>query len=189
MTLKEKYQKEVVKQMMADFGYKNVMAVPKITKVVLNSCFGKEVASKTGSERDKFLQNVLHDLAAISGQKAKALKSKKSISGFKLRGGIDIAAKVTLRKGKMYDFLERFINLTLPRSRDFKGIDPKSVDKKGNLSVGFREDISFPEVITEKEKTIFGLEVTVSTTAKNKEEGMRLLKLMGFPIREEKTKK
>jgi len=189
MNLKEKYQKEIVKQMMADLGYKNIMAVPKIKKVVLNSCFGKEVASKTGAERDKFLQNVMHDLTAISGQKPKVLKSKKSISGFKLRGGIDIAAMVTLRKDRMYDFLERFINLTLPRSRDFKGIDSKSIDKKGNLTVGFKEDIAFPEVITEKEKTIFGLEVTISTTAKTKEEGLALLKLMGFPIREEKNKK
>jgi large subunit ribosomal protein L5 len=183
MSLQEKYKKEVVPAMMKEFGYKNVMAVPKIKKVIINACFGKEVASKTSQERGKTAQNVSQDLAAISGQKPKIVKSKKSISGFKLRSGIDIASMVTLRKGKMYDFLERFINLTLPRTRDFKGINPKSVDKKGNLTIGFREHIAFSEIVAEREKTIFGLEVTVATNAKNKEEGLRLLKLMGFPIK------
>ena len=184
MNLKEKYQKEVVSVMMEKFGYKNIMAVPKIEKVVLNSCFGKEVVNKTGQEREKIIQNVVHDLTAISGQKPKVVKAKKSISGFKLRSGIEIAAVVTLRKNKMYNFLERLIYLTLPRSRDFKGLKPESIDKRGNLTIGFREDIAFPEVTTEKEKTIFGLEVTVVTTAKNKEEGLGLFKLLGFPIKQ-----
>jgi len=187
MTLKEKYQKEVVPQMMEKFGYKNIMAVPRIKKVVLNSCFGKEVVNKTGQEREKIIQNVCQDLAAISGQKPKVVKSKKSISGFKLRSGIVIAAVVTLRKKKMYDFLERLLYLTLPRLRDFRGLSLKSIDKKGNLTVGFRENIAFPEVIAEKEKTIFSLEVSIVTNAKNKEEGLRLFKLMGFPLKEDKS--
>jgi len=181
--LQNKYKKEVIPAMMEKFGYKNVMVVPRIEKVVLNSCFGKEAASKTSQEREKIIQNVVQDLVTISGQKPKIVKAKKSIAGFKLRSGIEIAAVVTLRKNKMYDFLERLIYLTLPRSRDFKGLEPKSIDKKGNLTIGFREHIAFPEVITEKEKTIFGLEVTVVTNAKNKEEGLRLLKLLGFPIK------
>lgn len=181
--LKEKYQKEVVSQMMEKFGYRNRMTVPRIEKVIINSCFGKEVANKTSQERDKVIQNVVSDLTLISGQKPKIIRAKKSISGFKLRKGIDIAAMVTLRKNRMYDFIERLIYLTLPRSRDFKGINQKSIDKKGNLTLGFREHIAFPEVTTEKEKTIFGLEVTVVANAKNKEEGIELLRLMGFPIK------
>lgn len=188
-SLKEKYQKEVVPIMIEKFGYKNAMAVPKIKKVVLNSCFGKEVVNKTAQEREKIIQNVVQDLAAISGQKPKVVKAKKSISGFKLRAGLEIAAAVTLRKNKMYDFLERFLYLTLPRSRDFKGLESKSIDRKGNLTIGFREHIAFPEIVSEREKTIFGLEVTVATTAKNKEEGLRLFKLLGFPIKEVKDKK
>jgi len=187
-SLKEKYQKEVIPAMKANFGYKNVMAIPKIVKVVVNSCFGKEVATKTSTEREKTVQNVVSDLMLITGQKPKVAKSKKSIAGFKLRSGLEIAACSTLRKDKAYDFLERLIYLTLPRSRDFQGLNSKSIDQKGNLTIGFKEDISFPEVITEKEKTIFGLEVTIVTNAKNKEEGFRLFKLLGFPFKEEKTK-
>ena len=181
--LAEKYKKEVIPAMMKKFGFKSSMAVPKIEKVVLNSCFGREVATKTSQEREKTQNLVLQDLALISGQKPRVVKAKKSIAGFKLRTGIEIAAMVTLRKNRMYDFLERLIYLALPRSRDFKGIDPKSVDKKGNLTLGFKEHIIFPEIITEREKTIFGLEVTVATNAKNKEEGLELLKLLGFPIK------
>jgi len=181
--LKDKYQKEVIPAMMEKFGYKNSMAVPKIEKVVLNSCFGREVATKTSQEREKTQNLVLEDLALISGQKPRIVKAKKSIAGFKLRTGLEIAGMVTLRKNRMYDFLERLIYLALPRSRDFKGIDPKSVDKKGNLTLGFKEHIIFPEIITEREKTIFGLEVTIATNAKNKEEGLELFKLMGFPIK------
>lgn len=187
-TLKEKYKKEVIPIMMERFGFKNPMAVPKLEKVVLNSCFGKEVVNKTAQEREKVIQNVVQDLTVISGQKPKVVRAKKSISGFKLRSGIEIAAAVTLRKDKMYDFLERLIYLTLPRSRDFKGLEPKSVDKRGNLTIGFREHIAFPEVVTEREKTIFGLEVTVVTNAKNKEDGLNLFKLLGFPIKEEISK-
>lgn len=183
-TLRQKYTKEVVPQMMKKFGYKNPMAVPRIEKVTINSSFGKEVATKTSGEREKIQNLISQDLALISGQKTKIVKSKKSIAGFKLREGLEIAAMATLRKQRMWDFLERLISLSLPRSRDFKGLNPKSVDKQGNLNLGFKEHISFPEIFTEKEKTIFGLEITVTTNAKNREKGLELFKLLGFPIRE-----
>lgn len=181
--LKEKYKKEAVPAMIKKFGYKNPMAVPSIKKVVINSSFGKEVAQKSSSEREKIQNIAVQDIALISGQKPKIIKAKKSIAGFKLRQGLEIAAMVTLRKTKMWDFLERFIYLSLPRSRDFKGILPKSIDKKGNLNIGFKEHISFPEIFTEKEKTIFGLEITIVTNAKSKEEGLELYKLLGFPMK------
>ena len=182
--LKEKYIKKVVPLMMERFGYKNPMAVPKIIKVTINSSFGKEVVNKTSGEREKIQNLILQDLTLISGQKPILIKSKKSIAGFKLREGLEIAAKITLRKGRMWDFLERLIFLSLPRSRDFKGIEQKSIDKGGNLNIGFREHINFQEIFTEKEKTIFGLEITISTNAKSREKGLELFKLMGFPIKE-----
>jgi large subunit ribosomal protein L5 len=182
--LKEKYKKEVIPAMMKKIGYKNAMAVPCIKKVMVASSFGKEVASKTSGEREKIQNMISQDLSLIAGQKVKITKSKKSIAGFKLRQGLEIGAVATLRKQRMWDFLERFIYLSLPRTRDFKGIDSKSVDKNGNLSIGFKEHIFFPEIFTEKEKTIFGLQVTISTNAKNKEEGLELFKLMGFPIKD-----
>lgn len=182
-SLKKKYQKEVVPAMMQQFGYKNNMAVPGIRKVVLNSSFGKQVVGKSAGEREKIQNLISQDLSLIAGQKTNLVKSKKSIAGFKLRENLEIAAVVTLRKDRMWDFLERLIYLSLPRSRDFKGIDPKSIDKNGNLSMGFKEHISFPEIFTEKEKTIFGLQITVATNAKSKEEGLQLYKLLGFPIK------
>ena len=178
-SLKEKYNKEVVPEMMKKLGYKNRMAVPSIKKVVLNTSFGKAVVGKSASEREKIQNLIMQDLSLIAGQKTNLVKSKKSIAGFKLREGLEIAAVVTLRKSKMWD-----IYLSLPRSRDFKGLDPKSIDKNGNLSMGFKEHISFPEIFTEKEKTIFGLEITVVTNAKSKEEGLELYKLLGFPMKE-----
>lgn len=182
--LQKKYKDVVVPEMMKKFGYKNVMAVPSIKKVVLNSSFGKEAVAKTGAEREKLQNFITQDLSLIAGQKTTLVKSKKSIAGFKLREGLEIAAVVTLRKQKMWDFLERLIYLSLPRTRDFKGIDPKSIDKNGNMSIGFKEHISFPEIFTEKEKTIFGFQITVVTNAKSKEEGLELYKLMGFPMRD-----
>ncbi|MCX6724188.1 MAG: 50S ribosomal protein L5 [Candidatus Staskawiczbacteria bacterium] len=182
--LKVKYNKEVIPAMMAKFGYKNPMAVPSIRKVVLNSSFGKEVVGKSASEREKIQKLIMQDLSLIAGQKTNLVKAKKSIAGFKLREGLEIATFVTLRKDKMWDFLERLIYLSLPRSRDFKGIEPKSIDKNGNLSIGFKEHIFFPEIFTEKEKTIFGFQVTVATNAKSKEEGLELLKLLGFPMKD-----
>ena len=181
--LKEKYKKEAVPAIMEKFGYKNEMAVPKIEKVVINSCFGRNISNKTSKERENIQNLISGDLALISGQKPSLVKAKKSIAGFKLRKGIQIAARVTLRGNRMYDFLERLICLTLPRSRDFRGIDTKAIDEGGNLTIGFREHIAFPEIFTEKEKTIFGLEVTIVTNTKNKEEGLELYKLLGFPMK------
>ncbi|OGZ62396.1 MAG: 50S ribosomal protein L5 [Candidatus Staskawiczbacteria bacterium RIFCSPHIGHO2_02_FULL_34_10] len=184
--LQKKYKEKIIPAMMDRFGYKNPMAVPSIRKVTINSSFGKDVATKTSGEREKIQKLIIQDIALISGQKPQLVKSKKSIAGFKLREGLEIAAMVTLRKGRMWDFLERLIYLSLPRSRDFKGIEIKSVDKGGNLNIGFREHINFPEIFSEKEKTIFGLEVTVSTNAKDSKKGLELFRLIGFPIKEEK---
>src|SRR3989344_5823818 len=181
--LQKKYKEKVISEMMQKFAYKNTMSVPKITKVTVNTSFGKEIANKTSGEREKMQNLILNDIALIAGQKPTLVKSKKSIAGFKLREGLEIAAMVTLRKSRMWDFLERFIYLSLPRSRDFKGIESKSIDKQGNLNMGFKEHISFPEIFTEKEKTIFGLEITIVTNAKSKEEGLELYKLLGFPIK------
>ena len=183
MRLKEKYQKEVVPEMIKRFGYKNKMAVPKIEKAVINSSFGRQVSGKTSQERERIINHISEDLSLIAGQKPKLIKSKKSISGFKIRKGVEIAVLVTLRGKRMYDFLERLIYLVLPRSRDFKGINQKSIDERGNLTVGFREHINFPEIFTEKEKTIFGFEITVVVNAKSKKEGVELYKLLGFPIK------
>jgi len=185
-SLKEKYKKEVIPAMMKKFGYKNPMDVPSIQKITISSSFGKESVSRTGSERDKLMNAIMQDLALISGQHGKVTKSKKSIAGFKLRENLEVGVAVTLRKQRMWDFMERFIYLILPRTRDFKGLNPKSIDKNGNMSIGFKEHIAFPEIFTEKEKTIFGLEITITTNAKNKEEGLELYKLIGLPLKEEK---
>ncbi|MDI6591654.1 MAG: 50S ribosomal protein L5 [Patescibacteria group bacterium] len=181
--LREKYQKEVIPEMMKKFGYTNALAVPKIEKVVVNCGFGKLISGKTSEEQKKIYEAILEDLALITGQLPILTRAKKSISGFKIRKGLPVGAQVTLRGKRMYDFLERLIHIGLPRSRDFRGIDPKSLDKEGNLTIGIKEHIAFPEISPEKVKNIFGLEITVVTTAKNKEEGLELLKLLGFPIK------
>lgn len=181
--LKEKYQKEVIPEMMEKFGYKNLMAVPKIEKVIVNTGFGRLVSGKTSEEQKKIFETILEDLSLISGQKPILKRAKESISGFKIRKGLPIGMMVTLRGKRMADFLERLIHIALPRSRDFQGIDQKSFDKKGNLTIGVKEHIAFPEILPEKAKNIFGLEVTVVTNAKSREEGIELLRLMGFPIK------
>jgi len=183
MRLKEKFIKEVVPAMQAKFGYKSSMAVPKVSKVVLNTGFGRLVVGKLGDEPKKISDAIISDLTQISGQRVMATKAKKAISAFKTRQGMLIGACVTLRGQRMYDFLERLINIALPRSRDFQGIDPKSVDRSGNLTVALKEHIAFPEILPEKTKAIFGFEMTIVTTAKNQKEGLELLKLIGFPIK------
>jgi large subunit ribosomal protein L5 len=183
LRLKEKYIKEVVPVMMEKFGYKSKMAVPKILKAVVNVGFGRLVAGKTKQEREKICQEILDDLALITGQRPVLTSARKSISGFKVRKGMKIGAKVTLRKQKMYDFLERLIHIALPRTRDFKGINQKSIDKQGNLTIGIREHIVFPEVAQESIKRIFGFEITIVTNAKTREEAIELFKLLGFPIK------
>lgn len=181
--LKEKYKKEVIPAMMKKFGYKNVMDVPKIEKVVINSGIGRLIIAKTSEEQKKIFSAVLNDLALICGQKAILTKAKKSIASFKTRQGMPIGAKVTLRGKKMRDFLERVINIALPRSRDFQGIDLKSFDGQGNLTIAIKEHIIFSEVSPEKVRFIFGFEVTIVTNAKSRDESIELLTLLGFPIK------
>lgn len=183
MRLKDKYQKEVIPQMIEKLGYKNPMAVPRIKKVVANIGFGKEAVAKTGEDQKKLQEAILDALSSVCGQKAVLTRAKKAISSFKLRKGMAIGAMVTLRGQRMYDFLERFINVALPRSRDFRGIEPKSLDGQGNLTIAVKEHIAFPEVSAEKARQIFGLEITVVTDAGNRGEGLELLKLMGFPMK------
>lgn len=181
--LQNKYKKEVIPVMMKEFGYRSTMAVPKIEKVVINTGFGRLVVGKTNDEQKKIQEAILNDLAQISGQRPILTRAKKSISAFKIRKGMALGAQATLRGKRMLDFLERLVYIALPRSRDFQGIDQKSFDKKGNLTIAIKEHITFPEVFPEKVKQIFGFEVTIVTTAKSREEGIRLLKLMGFPIK------
>ncbi len=181
--LTEKYKREVIPEMMKKFGYKNPMAVPKIKKVIVNVGFGRMVVDKTSKEAEKIQKYIFNSLALITGQKPQRREAKKSISSFKLREGMTVGARVSLGGKRMYDFLEKLIWLVLPRTRDFKGLSPKAFDKEGNLTIGFKEFTPFPEISPEKEKGIFGLEVTVVTGAKNREEGIELLKLIGFPIK------
>ena len=184
--LQEKYNKQVIPAMVKDFGYKSKMAVPKIVKVTINTSFGKSSTTKTGSEREKMVEAISQDIALIGGQRPKLVKAKKSIAGFKLREGLEVGLMVTLRKKRMWDFIERLIYVSLPKSRDFKGIDQKAIDNGGNLNIGFREHVNFAEIFTEKEKTIFGLQITVTTNAKTREEGLKLFQLLGFPIKKDK---
>ncbi len=179
LRFKDRYKKEVIPAMKAKFGYKNDMAVPIIDKVIINTGFGKQV---TGVSSD-ISQIVLEDLTSICGQRAVLTYSKKSIASFKLRKGTAIGAKVTLRRKKMQDFIDKLIWVSLPRSKDFQGLSPDSIDKTGNLTIGIKEQTIFPEASPDNVKRIFGLEVVISTTAKNKEEGTELLKLLGFPIK------
>jgi len=183
LQLEEKHKKEVIPKMMEKFGYRNGMAVPKIEKVTVNTGFGRLVSGKTSDEQKKIYEAILNDLISISGQKAVLTKAKKAVSAFKIRENQIIGVMVTLRGRRMYDFLERLIHIALPRSRDFQGIDEKSFDKQGNLTLGVKEHICFPEISPEQVKNIFGLEVTVVTNARSKEEGLGLLRLMGFPIK------
>jgi len=181
--MEEKYKKQAIPKMIEKFGYKNKMSVPKITKVVVNTGFGKLIGGKGNDEQKNIYEAILEDLAVIVGQKPVLRKATKSIAGFKTREGMFLGAAVVLRRKRMYDFLGRLVYIALPRTRDFRGIDQKSFDKKGNLTYGIKEHIIFPEIFPEKVRNIFGLEVTVVMNAKTKEEGMELLKLLGFPIK------
>ncbi len=185
--LSEQYQKKAIPAMMEKFGYKSIMAVPKIEKAVINIGFGKRVAGKTPDEQKKVREGILKELVLITGQAPALTRAKKSIAGFKLRQGTYVGAMVTLRGERMYDFLERLIHIVLPRSRDFNGLAVKSIDNSGNLNLAVREHITFPEIEPEKAKGIFSLEITVVTTSKTKEEGLELFRLLGFPIKKEES--
>lgn len=181
--LTEQYTKKAIPAMIEKFHYKSKMAVPRIKKVVINTGFGKRIANKTNDEQNKICESISRELALIAGQAPVLTKSKKSISGFKLRKGVVVGAMVTLRGKKMNDFVERLIHIVLPRSRDFNGLSPKSVDDSGNLSLAIREHIAFPEIEPEKAKGIFGIEVTIVSNAGSKEKGLELFRLLGFPIK------
>ena len=174
--LREKYQQEIVPAMMRDFQYRNVMEVPRLVKVVVNIGMGEAL------QNAKALDAASGDLALITGQKPVILKARKSIATFKLRAGNPVGVKVTLRGARMYDFLDRLLNIALPRQRDFRGISPDGFDGRGNYSLGLREQLSFPEIDYDKVDKLRGLEVTIVTTAKTDEEGRGLLKLMGMPF-------
>jgi len=174
--LKEKYFKEVVPALKSKFEYKSIMQVPRITKIVVNKGVGAAVADK------KLIDIGVDELTTITGQKALATKSKKDISNFKLRVGVPIGAKVTLRGEKMYEFLDRLVTVALPRVRDFKGINDKGFDGRGNYTLGVKEQIIFPEISIDKVAKISGMDITFVTTAKSDEESFELLKAFGMPF-------
>jgi large subunit ribosomal protein L5 len=174
--LKKKYTGEVIPALMKEFGYKSIMQVPKLNKIVINQGVGLAVADK------KLIDVAQEELTMISGQKAVQTMSKKDISNFKLRKKMPIGVKVTLRREKMYEFLERFINASLPRIRDFKGVSTK-FDGRGNYTLGITEQIIFPEIDIDKISKIMGLEITFITTARTDEEGLALLREFGLPFK------
>ena len=175
--LKEQYQKEIVPAMMKKFNYKSVMEVPKLDKIVINIGLGDT------KENPKELENAVGDLSKITGQKPIITKSKKAIAAFKLRAGIPIGCKVTLRKGKMYDFAYRLFNVALPRVRDFRGVGTDSFDGRGNYSMGIKEQLIFPEIEYDKIDKIRGMDIIFVTTAKTDEEARELLTLLGMPFK------
>jgi len=174
--LQEKYQKEVVPALMEKFGYKNIMQVPKLEKIVINMGLGE------AKENSKVIESAVADLQLIAGQKPVVTKSRKSVANFKIREGMNIGSKVTLRKVRMYEFADKFINIALPRERDFRGVSAKSFDGRGNYAVGIKEQLMFPEIEYDKIDKIRGMDVIFVTTAKTDEEAKELLKLLGMPF-------
>ena len=174
--LKERYRKEVIQAMMKEFDYSNVMQVPRMAKIVVNVGVGEAL------DNAKALDFVVRDVSTITGQQPIITKAKKSVANFKLREGRSIGVKVTLRGERMWSFLDRMMNVALPRRRDFRGISPDSFDGRGNYSLGFREQLVFPEVDYDKIDKVRGFEVSIVTTAQTDEEGYRLLALLGMPF-------
>ena len=174
--LKEMYNTEVAKAMMEKFGYKNVMEIPKVEKVVLNMGVGEAVGNP------KAMESALSDMTLIAGQKPIVTRAKKSLAAFKIREGMPIGAKVTLRGERMYHFLDKLINIALPRVRDFRGVNPNSFDGRGNYSMGVKEQLMFPEIDYDKVDKMRGMDIIVVTTAKTDEEDRELLRLMGMPF-------
>ena len=175
--LKEQYEKEIVPALMKKFNYKSVMEVPKLDKIVINIGLGDI------KENPKELENAISELTQITGQKPITTKSKKAIAAFKLRAGVPIGCKVTLRKGKMYDFANKLFNVALPRVRDFRGVPANSFDGRGNYSMGIKEQLIFPEIEYEKVDKVRGMDIIFVTTAKTDEEAKELLKLLGMPFK------
>jgi len=175
--LKEFYRDTVVKQLMEQFDYKSVMQVPRITKVTLNMGVGEALTDK------KVLESAVADMEKISGQKVVITKARRSIAGFKLREGWPVGCKVTLRSERMYDFLDRLVTISIPRIRDFRGLNPKSFDGQGNYSMGVKEQIIFPEIEYDKIDKLRGMDITITTTATTAEESLALLSAFKFPFR------
>lgn len=176
------YKKDVVPALLKTFSYKNVMQVPKLDKIVVNMGVGDAVSDS------KILDEAVKDLETITGQKASIRKAKKAISNFKLREDMNIGAKVTLRNVKMYEFMDRFINVALPRVRDFRGLSDKSFDGRGNYTIGIKEQIIFPEINVDKVTKVLGMDITFVTTAQSDNEAHELLKAFGFPFRKKEIK-
>ena len=174
--MQEKYKSEVAPALMAKFGYKSVMQIPKLEKIVIN------IGMSDAKENPKVIEAALNDLGLITGQKAVVTKARKSVANFKLREGMNIGCKVTLRAEKMYEFLDRLFSIALPRVRDFKGINPNSFDGRGNYSLGIKEQLIFPEIDYDKIDKIRGMDIIMVTTAKTDEEARELLSLMGAPF-------
>jgi len=177
ISIKEKYQKEVSKELMKKFGYKSIMQVPKIEKVVINRGVGEAITNS------KLMESFVDELTAIAGQKPVITRSKKSIAGFKLRENMDIGCKVTLRKERMWNFLNKLINVALPRIRDFRGVSKKSFDGRGNYTTGLKEQVVFPEINYEKVIKVSGMDITIVTSAKTDQEALVLLEMLGMPFR------
>ena len=175
--LREDYKDRVVKTLTEKFGYKNIMQVPKLVKVCLSQGVGNATSDK------KLVDNAVEEMTMITGQKAVATLSKKDVSNFKLRKNMPIGAKVTLRGDKMYEFVDRFVSISLPRTRDFRGIEPKGFDGRGNYTLGIKEQIIFPEIEIDKIKNITGMDITFVTTAQTNEEAKELLTELGFPFK------
>lgn len=174
--LKEKYTTEVTQAMMQKFGYHNVMEIPKVEKVVINMGVGEAVGNP------KVLDAAVNDMTTIAGQKPVVTRAKKSIAAFKIREGMPIGAKVTMRGERMYQFLDKLFNISLPRVRDFRGVSPKAFDGRGNYTLGIKEQLIFPEIEYDKIDKIRGMDIIIVTTAKTDEEARELLKLMGMPF-------
>ncbi len=175
--LETKYKQEIVPALIEQFGYKSIMQVPKLTKITLNMGVGEALADK------KILQSAVSDMEKISGQKAVVTLARKSIAGFKIRDDMPIGCKVTLRGAKMYEFFDRLITISIPRIRDFRGMNSKSFDGRGNYALGIKEQIIFPEIDYDKIDALRGMDICITTTAKTDEEGLALLKLFNFPFK------
>ncbi|RMG36552.1 MAG: 50S ribosomal protein L5 [Gammaproteobacteria bacterium] len=175
--LHDHYKEQVVPQLMERFGYKSIMEVPRIEKITLNMGVGEAVGDK------KNMEFAVNDMAKIAGQRPIVTKARKSVAGFKIREGWPIGCKVTLRRERMYEFLDRLVNIALPRVRDFRGVSPKSFDGRGNYSLGVKEQIIFPEVEYDKVDSLRGMDITITTTARTDEEGRALLDGFNFPFK------
>lgn len=173
----EKYNTQVKDALVKKFNYKNVMEIPKLEKITINMGLGQ------GKDNQKYIQTAVEELAAITGQAPVITKAKKSVANFKLREGMSVGAKVTLRGKKMYEFLDRFVTISLPRVRDFRGINPNSFDGRGNYTMGVREQLIFPEIKYDNVEAVRGMDITFVTTAKTDEEARELLTLMGMPFK------